>query len=171
MHRILFIIAIAFSMAGCVYAPSIPSGYSGPQAVIKDSVMVYSPRKADFFYLSKVDGQEVLNSRLRTNRANQGQGMYMTPVVVENAIPAAKTIKLSIEGRTEYAAPVLVLTGTVYQIKGTIEFIPEPGKTYLVKGVLGKEYSAVWIEDQQSNTIINKKIEINGSAELGFFEK
>ncbi|MDH3230310.1 MAG: hypothetical protein OEN55_11000 [Alphaproteobacteria bacterium] len=40
-----------------------------------------------------------------------------------------------------------------------------------MKGELGEDYSAVWIEDQQSGEIVGEKIEIHGSAALGFFQK
>jgi hypothetical protein len=161
----------ALALGGCAsYSPSVPLDYSGPKATVRDSVKVYSSSKADFFYLSHVDGKKIEDSRSKTLRMNRGQGMQMTPFVLENAIPA-KPIILSIVGRTEYAAPILALTNTVYQLKGEVEFSPEPNKTYFVRGELGEDYSAIWIEDPETRAVIGKKIEATGSTKLGTFEK
>lgn len=138
--------------------------------MVKDSAKVYSASKADFFYLSHVDGKQIEDSRSKTLRMNQGRGMQMTPYILQNPIPVKPTV-LSIVGRTEYAAPILTLTNTVYQLKGEVEVNPEPNKTYVVRGELGENYSAVWLEDQETQTVIGKKIEATGSTKLGTFEK
>jgi len=94
-----------------------------------------------------------------------------SPVAVERQVPAAKPTSLQIVGRTEYAAPILVLTNPVYQVKGSIDFTPEANKRYVVKGELSEARSSVWLEDAQTQQIVGNKILIEGSAKLGFFEK
>lgn len=164
-----FMVAIALS--GCVsYAPTMPADYKGPRAIVKDSVKSYGSTKADFFYVSHVDGREIENSRAKTRRMNHGQGLNMTPFILENPIPAKLAI-LTIVGRTEYAAPILALTNTTYQVTGTVEVIPEADTTYVVRGVLGESYSAVWVEEEKTHKVVGKKIEINSSSKLGIFEK
>jgi len=158
-------------MGGCAtYQPLIPKNYTGPRAILHDSVKIYSPSKADFFHVSHVDGRAVVNSRIQTRTANQGRGMIMDPVVLQREIPA-QPIKLTIVGRTEYAAPILALTRTVYEVKGDVEFTPEPNKAYTVRGTLGDSYSAVWVEEDISKVVVGKKVEVKGSAALGFWEK
>ncbi|MGO9443869.1 MAG: hypothetical protein ACLPXB_03725 [Thiobacillaceae bacterium] len=144
--------------------------YVGPKATIEDSVKTYSSSKADFFYVSQVDGAEIENSRNKTLLVNRGRGMDMSPVVLHHDIPA-RPIALSIVGRTEYAAPILALTSDVYEVKGVIEFTPEPNKKYIVRGELGDTYSAVWVEDESTNSLVDKKVEVKGSAKLGVFDK
>lgn len=74
-------------------------------------------------------------------------------------------------GRTEYAAPILALTNAVYEVKGVVEISPEAGKTYVVKGGLSEDHSVVWIEDEATSQVVGRKVEVNGSAKLGFFQK
>jgi len=165
-----FTLLIVF-LAGCATTTSpIPENYTGPLATVKDSVKPYSAGKADFFYLSDVDGRRIANSRIATRVTNQGRGMYMKPVVLIRQVPAQPS-RFKIFGRTEYAAPILALTSTVYQVTGEIQITPEADKTYVVKGELGENYSAVWIEEEGSGRMIGEKVEVKGSAALGMLEK
>lgn len=158
-------------MGGCAaYAPSVPDGYTGPLAIVKDSVKKHSTSKADFFYLEKIEGNRIEDSRSKTLAVNYGRGMYMEPFVLDRKVPA-KMCTVLIVGRTEYAAPILALTNTVYEVSGELTFKPEPGKTYVVVGELGEEYSAVWIEEEESKQVVGNKVEVKGSAALGFFAK
>lgn len=159
------------SLGGCAtLAPSVPEGYTGPVAVIKDSVKPLSQSKADFFYISEINDQRVEDSRARTLRINQGRGFSMSPSVIERNVPAQKAT-FTIVGRTEYAAPILALTNTVYQVTGKVTFSPETYRHYVVRGELGQNYSAVWLEDEATGKLIGEKIEVKGSAKLGTFEK
>ena len=154
-------------LAGCaVYKPTIPSGYKGPRASIKDSFKTYGTSKADMFYVAQVNGSDVENTRIKTQKANAGRGMLMRPVPVMHEVPAARSVTLNIVGRTQHAAPVLELTNAVYEVKGTIEFIPEAGKTYAIRGELGDGGSSVWIEQDATHAIVGKKIEANGSGKV-----
>lgn len=171
MKNVWLAVLITVFLTGCAtYKPSVPEGYSGATSTVKDSVKVYSSSKADFYYVTTVDGAEIENSRIKTIQVNQGRGMNMTPSVLERSVPA-RAITLGIVARTDYAAPILALTNTVFEVKGTVEFTPEPSKTYTVRGDLGETYSAVWIEDDESKALVGKKVEVNGPARLGFFEK
>jgi hypothetical protein len=158
-------------LAACATTTSpIPENYAGPLATVKDSVKPSSTSKADFFYLSDVDGRQIANSRIATRVTNQGRGMYMKPVVLTRQVPAQAS-RFTIFGRTEYAAPILALTSTVYQVTGEIQITPEPDKTYVVKGELGENYSAVWVEEEGTGRIIGEKVEVKGSAALGMLQK
>lgn len=167
LFAVIFTVAV---ISGCATNNPIPDGYTGPRAMIKDSVMVHSSSKADFFYVEAVGGQNIENSRIKTRQVNQGRGMFMAPVVLGREIPA-RPITLKLVGRTEYGAPILALTNAVYQVKGDVQFEPEANKSYMVKGELGENYSAVWLEDVATSAVVGKKIEIKGSAKLGILEK
>lgn len=160
-------------LSGCAanaYKP-VAEGYAGPIASIADSYNAISSSKVEFFYVDKIDGHTVENSRIKSLAANRGRGMQMTPVTVQHSVPAAKPTTVDIVARTEFAAPILSMTNTVYQVKGKIDFTPEPGKQYVVRGQLGEARSAVWLEEEISHRLIGKKTEIEGPASLGFFEK
>jgi len=157
MYRLSVVALMGVVLAGCVSNP-IPEDYAGPTAIIRDSALPESTQKADFFYLSQVDERRIEDSPGRTYQTNYGRGFYMEPVVIERAVPA-RAQDLTIEGTTVYAAPILALMGTVYHVEGKVRFKPEPGRRYLVKGVLGEQYSAVWIEDEASHEPVTEKIE------------
>lgn len=82
----------------------------------------------------------------------------------------AQPASFTIVGRTHYAAPILEMINRVYEVSGEINFSPLPDRSYTVKGVLGHDYSAVWIEDDKG-TVVAKKIEVQGSAALGLLQK
>ena len=158
-------------LSGCAsFAPPVPEGYSGPVAIIKDSVKPASQSKADFFYISELDGRRIEDSRIRTLTVNRGRGFNMVPEVIERNVPAQKAT-FTLVGRTEYAAPILALTNTVYQVTGKVTFAPETYRHYVVRGELGENYSAVWIEEEGTGKTVGEKIELHGPSKLGTFEK
>lgn len=166
------LLGLTLLLGGCVtYVPTIPEGYSGPRATIRDTALTHSSSKVDFFVAEQVNGGKIESSINRTLAANYGRGFMMDPKFVEHELPAGKTVTVAIRGRTEYAAPILALTQAVYEVKGEVSFTPEEGHIYAVKGSLGEKQSAVWIEDTGTQQIVGTKIEINGSAKLGFFQK
>ena len=172
MNRRLSLLCFALTIGGCsTYAPSVPENYAGPRAQLADSVKVHSSSKADFFVVEKIDGAGVDNSLNETFRRNQGRGMSMTPYLIDRALIAEAPIKLQLKGRTYYAAPIQALANTVFQVKGVVEFTPKADATYVVKGELGESYSAVWIEDAETNTAVGQRVEVKGSAKLGLLEK
>jgi hypothetical protein len=166
------IVCLALVAAGCAtYAPSVPEGYAGPRAQLDDSATTNSSSKADFFVAEQIGGASVYNSLNETFRRNQGRGMNMTPYFVNRSLVAEKPVKILVKGRTHYAAPIQALTSTVFQVKGVVEFTPQANGRYVVRGKLGENYSAVWIEDAESKQPVGQKIEVNGSAKLGVLEK
>lgn len=168
----IFIAALAsLAFSGCVsfYQP-IPENYDGPVSTIKSSATHYSQSKADLFYLSKLNGNQLYSSMNATRDATYGHGFRLITKLVDIDVPSVSSV-FSIVGRTEYAAPIQALTGTVYQVKGDVQFLPEPDVSYVVKGKLGEQNSSVWIENESTGEIVGEKVEIEGDARLGFFEK
>lgn len=168
--KILFT-CLALLLTGCAttYSP-VPENYQGEISQIDSSEERCSSGKADLFYLSEVNGKTIRNSLSATRSATYGQGFNLTTKLLKTDVPAQEAT-YSIIGRTEHAAPVQAFSDEVYEVKGDIIFTPEANKEYIVKGVLGESYSAVWIELKETGEVVQSKIEINGSAELGFFEK
>jgi len=124
---------------------------------IQDSSVPVSGTKVYFFQLSKVDGRHVNTSSGATGSASYGQGATINLVESNRDVPAVKSI-LSLHGTTYVALPILAFGGGMYSVSGDVEVALEPSKTYIVKGELSKEYSAVWLEDDQGN-VVSKKIE------------
>ena len=40
---------------------------------------------------------------------------------------------------------------------------------YIIKGELGPDFSAVWIEDEKTGAQVGNKLRIKGAAKAGFF--
>lgn len=169
MRKALFSALSAILIAGCTHSP-IPEGYSGPTAQISDSQTRRGSTSADFFYVSAINGVSIDNSLDATVRTNEDRGFAMDPVVLTRKIPA-QPATFAIKGRTHYAAPILELANPVYQVSGTTSFAPVPNSTYVVKGVLGENYSAVWIADAVTGAVMGQKVEVRGSSSLGILEK
>lgn len=169
--RACMMLAVAATLTACATrTPLLPDNYAGPTAVLKDSADMLSMSKADMYYAANINAVDVDNVRFATRRASEGRGALMLLQKVERRIPATP-VKVEIVARTAYAMPIMAMTGTVYQVKGKVEFTPERDKSYVVRGKLGPSYCAVWIEEEAGGTMVGEKIEVNGSAELGFLDK
>lgn len=160
---------MAASLVGCATNP-VPEGYTGPLAKIADTYTKRSERSIDVFILDSYNAKMAENALSQTVSQNSGRGFAMDPVGYERDVPATPAT-FSIRGRTHYAAPILELTNTVYQVKGDINFAPQAGRRYVIRGTLGPDYSAVWIEDAETKAVIGNKIEIKGDSSLGTMEK
>ncbi|RTL15057.1 MAG: hypothetical protein EKK52_21565 [Burkholderiales bacterium] len=156
MRAAIAIAVLASTMTGCAtFQPSLPEGYQGPVATIHDSAQSLESKKANLFFVTQVDGRKVKDSLTETIARNQGRGFSLSPFVLEHDVPA-KPILVSLTGITHYAAPILALTGKVYQVEGTVSFTPEANQDYVVKGSLGPDVTAVWIEEKRSGKIVGR---------------
>jgi hypothetical protein len=147
MKRILFWLSILLSLVGCA-TPPVPPGYSGPLATVRDTARSETANRAQFFYLSAIDGQQIDNVLIATRKANSGRGFSITPVDFVRDIPAKAAI-LTLEGRIGYGAPIqeIVNSATVYKVEKKITFTPESNKAYVVKGSLTADQQEVWLEE------------------------
>ena len=159
--------ACALALGGCVSNP-IPVRYTGPVARIADSVNTTGSNGVNFFYLAKINGKKIGNSLTETAHDNAGRGFSMDPVRVGRDVPARAAV-FTITGRTHYAAPILELMHTVYEVSGNVRFTPQPNHSYEVRGILSDAGSSVWIEDE-TGAVMDKKITSKHSA-LGIFQK
>ena len=171
-RRLLFVFVAALALGGCApkFAQDSDSGYAGPSARFTDTETLSDYDSVNFFYLEKIDGRKIRNGLQATQSANYGHGAQLVPVSVYRDVPTAPA-HFTIVGRTHYPTPILEMANTIYRVSGDISFTPVANHTYLVKGVLGATYSAVWIEDAQTYEKIGQKIEVNGSAALDLWEK
>jgi hypothetical protein len=170
VKRIVLLIITSVILSGCAtYHKTIPDEYAGPTATIQDTAKVADSGKADFFYLSYIDGKRIEDSRIKSMVASHGLGNYLKIVLLENSVPSEEHI-FTIVGRTEYAMPIRALAETVFEVKGDITFTPQANEKYVIKGSLTEERSLVWLEKESSGEVIDQ-IEIIGSSALGFWSK
>lgn len=165
LRRSMVVLAVPF-LGGCATSKLVPDDYGGPVAELADSSDNFvkagfmKPAKVDFFYASKIDGKNVDNALSRTASRYAGQGFGFEPLSYRRRIPA-KTLTVEIAGQTYHGAEIGGLLGKSYHVSGTVTFAATPDQTYVVKGQLGPDYSAVWIETS-AGEIVGTKIEKRG---------
>jgi hypothetical protein len=137
----------------------LPLDYNFSTVVIKDSADVLDTDKANFYYVKKIEGKEVENNLLNSIKLNHGKGMRIKPYPFDRDLPL-KTVTLTIAGKLQYGAPIQEIFNKIYEVEGAVRFIPIKNRKYVVKGELNDAYQAVWIEDQESHQIMDRKIEV-----------
>lgn len=170
-RRIIFLLCAAV-LVGCETVPQpAEQAAAGPRARLDETGKVYGQSKADFFVVTEINGKSIKNSLNETFSRNYGHGLTMTPYFLNQDLPAGKPLRVGVMARTYYAAPALAMVNDVYQVKGIVEFTPQENGRYIVRGELGENYSAVWIEDRANDAVVGQKVEIKGKAKLGFWDK
>jgi len=170
MKHKLALVTVFLMLGSCATTAPIPP-YIGPSATIKDSFSnVTGTTKADLFYLDGIDGKGVRNAFDETFDLNYGHGMVLSPRAYERSVPAREG-KYRLHGRTYFAAPILEMTGHAFQIEGEVVLSPAAGETYVVKGELAADHSAIWVENEKTGAQLGNKLLIVGSAEVKMFKK
>lgn len=151
--KLLLAVSISLELAGCATNP-IPAGYSGPIATIRDSTQSESSNRAQFYFLSEIDGRTVENALTVTRGTNYGKGFSLTPVDYSREIPA-QTAVFTLNGKIGYGAPIeeLFNSKTVYSVTKKFTFTPESNKAYIVRGQLTADKQEVWLEDESGSRV------------------
>lgn len=157
--RLAVSLAGAALLAGCAPGSAVPEGYTGPLARIADTGFSSGPTSAVIFALTAVNGQSIDDSMAATGRANTGRGMAVAPAIIDRAVPA-ESATFTIVGRRIYGAPIMGLMRPSYEVTGDVKFTPVADRTYKVRGQIRRDYSAVWIEDQETGAIMGSKVEL-----------
>jgi hypothetical protein len=160
--------ATALLLGGCVVNP-VPDGYSGSLAHISDSITPRSDISTDFFYVAKINGFAIPDS-LWTTEGDRTPAAAKKPTVIARDVPA-EAATFTLIAHTHYVATAYAFANPVYDVTGDVSFAPAAGHDYVVKGVLGPDYSAIWIEDKQTGQVASQKLEVKGSAAIGAFGK
>lgn len=132
-----------------------------PVATIEDSGFPEDGTKAQFFVIAAVDGKSVPNSLRETAAASSGTGFNQNAVFTGREIPVKPT-KLTLLGTHRTGAPIHEIAsraaGTFFSVEGDVQFTPVVGSRYVVKGVLSKEGSSVWLEDAATGQVVTEKV-------------
>jgi hypothetical protein len=147
MRRLMILTALL--LTSCAASP-IPEGYSGPIATIRDSAFSESNSRAQFFFLSEINGNRVDNVLGKTRAANRGAGFSLRTLEFSRDLPAKSTL-LTLTGQVSYGAPMqeILNASTVYSVTRRITFAPESNKMYVVRGTLTAETREVWLEEAE----------------------
>lgn len=163
MHRrLVLLVGALLALASCVTNP-VPKGYTGPVAYIADSKGPHGRSSIDIFFLSKYNGEDVDNLYSRTSAGSSGMGPSIVNVDEQRDVPLQQAT-FTIMAQTYYAMPIIAMVNRNYAIEQTLTFTPLEGHHYIVKGKLGDDYCAVWLEDTATGEIIGTKKEIKGAS-------
>jgi hypothetical protein len=161
------ILGLCLLISACATFEPVPKGYSGATAKLTDSAAsdADSERCASFFFLGAYDGHDVENSFAATEQRNRGRGMSMTIEGYSRLVPAQEAT-FHLKARTHCAAPILEVTHKIYIIEGDVKFAPQADGQYTIKGELGEDHSAIWVEDLATGKQRGNKLLVKGSAAL-----
>ncbi|MBD8513513.1 hypothetical protein IFO68_12610 [Photobacterium sp. CAU 1568] len=153
--KAVLIFIVFVSMAGCASFMPVPENYNGPTATIKDSYSNKQSTTAHFFTLQKIDGNYVSNSFGATRSANYGSGAAFEPeITVREVLPKEQIF--TITGYIFFPTDAQLLFGDNLAVRGDLQFSPEAGETYVVKGTVSEKVSEVWLEDSEGDIVGQK---------------
>ena len=154
-------IGIMFAVSGCATYQPISEGYAGPKAIIIDTGMTEDGSKARIYYVASIDGNTIENARIKTRLSSYGTGMTLHMKTAQRAVPI-RPMKLRLVASHIVGAPIHEMAsravGTFFDVEGDVDFMPEAGATYLVKGDLQKTGSSVWLEEVGKDGPVTRKI-------------
>ncbi|MEK7950977.1 hypothetical protein [Luteolibacter soli] len=143
---------LALMLPSCVSYYNLPKGYTGPTATIRNSGSAQDAFKATVFEVAKIDGKLSNSSAMQTPR---GGGPVVQMGESQVKVAAGQPLQVELSGHDQFAADGAALMysfgGNVAKpAKATVNFTPKANATYVVKGQLAKQGSAVWLEDAAS---------------------
>ena len=153
MRKLIAAFALSLGLGACATYEPVPKEYTGPTASVTDSGASEDGTKARMFAFMAIDGNRIWNAFSASASASYGRGASLTTVFPERKVQA-RPMKVLIRGSHATGAPIHAMAsqmaGTFFSVEGTVDFTPEAGSTYTVKGELAKEKSSVWIEDSST---------------------
>lgn len=150
------------ALHGCAtkYTP-VPEGYTGPTAEVADSARPGNGMKSEIFAMTAIDSHEIHNSFDASGPERSGWRTTLITRAVARPVPIT-SMKVRLVGShihlDNMRAIVGDIAGTSFSVGGTVDFKPAPGGKYVVKGVLEKGGSSVWLEDRATGLPVTEKI-------------
>lgn len=164
MKRILTLAAglfVTLVLHGCATYKPVPEGYTGAVATVADSGKPGDGMKSEIFAMVEVDENRIENSFGASGREMGSWRTVLTTRFISRAVQA-KPMKVKLVGAHKHVDNMHAIVGQIagksFSVMGTVDFNPVAGGNYLVKGVLQKGGSSVWIEDRATGLPVTEKI-------------
>ena len=175
--RLLTLGLLALGLSACETTPSrLLQADAGSGAVVRDSISNVQPSSGDYFFVYRVDGYEVANALFETQTGNRvdpvlsAPSQLLDPTVVERTLQARRT-RLTLVGASTYATRDRAIASPLYTIVADLDFAPEAGQTYVVKGALAAEQSTLWLENAATGAIVGGKFLARGNTAASLFHR
>ena len=108
-----------------------------------------------------IDGKKIKDTFQASHGASFGQGFNLNLEVTKRPVPA-RPMQVKIRGSHITGAPIQEIAsraaGTFFSVEGVVAFDPKPDMRYIVKGILQKNGSSVWIEEESSGQVVTDKV-------------
>jgi hypothetical protein len=123
---------------------------------------------------------DVDGDRFDTFRALTVDGRNVLPIVDQpvkligrdatDLLPAGQAVRVEVEGLAAYSQTLHRLVWDPMRAQGVVEFVPQAGATYSVRGSIAPDVSSVWIEDNATHEAVGRRIVAPGRAASGAAE-
>jgi hypothetical protein len=145
---------------GCV--KTLPDNYSGPTAIVKDTYANYikggfmRDEKVDLFVMQTMDGKLIDKGLMATARASfkSSLGFALKPRAFERPLPV-RPMTVMLAAIIDYAAGGVCNGSREPRTMANrkISFTPVAGETYVVRGRITADNSAVWLETASGKVV------------------
>lgn len=159
MRRRVLLFVCVLLLSGCA-AKLVPDDYAGPTAMVRDSNAnavnggLFKSDHVEIYAMTAVDGKGIPNAFGSTSSASEGLGMGMRVKNEERRV-LIKPMKVTLFAIVFYPAEISALFNKTYETRKTVNFHPDAGQTYVVRGKLGDSGSDVWIETAGGKRVTN----------------
>jgi hypothetical protein len=160
----LVLATASLALAGCATTYTVPEEYTGPTADLADSVMRESPGVLRAYAASKIDGNIVNNAIGASAQRSQVMGSIAFGLLEASVTRTVEAKPMKVQLRAQHMASAfagfaLLAKHQFYGVHdGVVDFDPKPGHKYQVKGAMGPEEIAVWIEDTATGERVTDKV-------------
>lgn len=147
-----------FLLTACVSQHKVPEQHLGSEALINETYEKLDKNSANVFGIEEINNKPVTNlyNQAIAQRYNYGSNTLTVYGYIHKV--EAEPIKLKLTARAAHLFGFQDLTDNTSDFTGEIEFTPLKNQKYMVKGVLHKDYAAIWIE-QLDGTRVTKLLE------------
>lgn len=137
-------------LAGCASYTPIPEGYTGPRATLWDTAIQDSTSTGHIYAAVAIDDNRMDSAFSATRNASYGQGFRLSARDFRREVPA-RPMRVTLRGGRITAAPIHALflssKGELPEGEAQVDWTPEAGKQYVVRGNTVAGSLTIWIEE------------------------
>lgn len=169
MRGFIILASAALCLSGCAMQDSsTQQPFTGPVAFLQVTENIISPDNRSVFDVSSINGSDFDRENMQPAARIAGSETEYVRRTIE--IPATQT-RFTLAGNSVFSMPAICLASDDYIISGDVTFTPVAGATYIEKGIFRPDYSAVWIENAATQTVMGSKIEVHGNTAIPLVHK
>lgn len=152
----LTISTLMLALAGC---QSTPDPATLPHATLVGTHVDVDGDRIDTFRALAIGGRNVLPI--------VDQPVKLIGHDATDLLPAGQGVRIEVEGLAAYDTTLHRLLWDPMRVQGVVEFVPQAGATYSVRGSVAPDVSSVWIEDEATHQAVGRRIVAAGRAASG----